>query len=402
MYQNCIVQPDENGVWINNQNLFVSTDNYSMEYRVFRDGELIFSGNDSAEVQPQSKKYKNIDYPEFKEEGEYLYRISLCLSENTSWENKGYEVAYGEFIVKKSSGNKKPVETSSTKDLRFVKGDGNVGFHTDHTSVLFSVAEGGIASYKIDGVEYIKRSAKPIYWRASTDNDRGNNDVFLGSQWSMASKFQKLIDFTVDKIEECYQLVYTFMTPTTPTTTSKVTYTVDLNCNISVKMHYFGQKGLVMLPLYGMEFQMIPELKYFSWYGLGPDENYIDRAAGAKLGKYEKNVRDNLSKYIVPQECGNRTGVRSAKVYDEAGRGIEFTAMNAPFEFNALPYSTSSLENALHIEELPPITSTFVRIVGKQMGVGGDDSWGAPVQPEYCISGEEDIEFEFMISSIHE
>ena len=58
--------------------------------------------------------------------------------------------------------------------------------------------------------------------------------------------------------------------------------------------------------------------------------------------------------------------------------GLCFTYENTPFEFSVLPYSAYELENAMHIEELPPVNYTWVRIIGKQMGVGGDDSWGAP------------------------
>lgn len=63
-----------------------------------------------------------------------------------------------------------------------------------------------------------------------------------------------------------------------------------------------------------------------------------------------------------------------------------------------LPYSTVDLENAMHIEDLPPVKNTFIRIAAKQMGVGGDDTWGASVHPEFYISSEEDIEFEFILS----
>ena len=34
------------------------------------------------------------------------------------------------------------------------------------------------------------------------------------------------------------------------------------------------------------------------------------------------------------------------------------------------------------------------------MGVGGDDSWGAPVLTEFCIDSSQDLEYSFMISNI--
>ncbi len=65
---------------------------------------------------------------------------------------------------------------------------------------------------------------------------------------------------------------------------------------------------------------------------------------------------------------------------------------------NVLPYTAQELETAMHMEELSvPPHYTVVSILGAQRGVGGDDSWGAPVHSEYCISAEEDIQVEFVI-----
>ena len=74
--------------------------------------------------------------------------------------------------------------------------------------------------------------------------------------------------------------------------------------------------------------------------------------------------------------------------------------IKSPFEFSVLPYNNMELENALHQEDLPPINFTNVNIIGKQMGVGGDDSWGAPVLPEFCIDSSKDLEYSFIISNI--
>jgi beta-galactosidase len=403
-----------------------------MNVNVYLEGEEIYTSITVVSVAPEQEQYITVNYPEFRRDGEYVYRVTMNLAESTLWASKGYEIAFGEARIqrilneevaiecKDSISEQESIEVNDdrhgqvatevamklkdqnvTKDrLRFVRGDGNIGFYLNDIAILFSTTEGGIISLKKGSKEFVDRAAKPIYYRATTDNDRGNNNGFLTSQWGLASKYQKLTNFSVEQIEDSYQLNYTFVTPTNPSTTSQVTYTVNQDCSIQVKMHYYGQKGLPMLPLYGMEFRMKSELECFSVYGLGPDENYIDRAAGAKLGRYHLRVADNLSRYVVPQECGNRTGVRSAQIYNESGEGIEITMIKDAFELNVLHYSTADLENALHIEDLPPIRNTFIRVAAKQMGVGGDDSWGAPVHPEYFISGEKDIEFEFKLSVI--
>ena len=86
---------------------------------------------------------------------------------------------------------------------------------------------------------------------------------------------------------------------------------------------------------------------------------------------------------------------------DRQGFGLKFTAAEKPFYMNVLPYTAEELENALHREELPtPPHYTIVSILGAVRGVGGDDSWGAPVHEEYEISGEKDARVEFVIQGV--
>ena len=68
--------------------------------------------------------------------------------------------------------------------------------------------------------------------------------------------------------------------------------------------------------------------------------------------------------------------------------------------FSALPYTPHELENARHSFELPEVHYTYVRVSMQQMGVGGDDSWGAPVHPEYLIDVSKKLEFTFTFCGI--
>ena len=113
---------------------------------------------------------------------------------------------------------------------------------------------------------------------------------------------------------------------------------------------------------------------------------------------WKSTAKENLSCYLNPQECGNRTGVRTLSVHDDMQHGLTFQKASAPFEMSVLPYSAYELENAMHIDELPNIRYTWVRIAAKQMGVGGDDSWGAPVHEEYRIHADQPMKLEFIIT----
>jgi beta-galactosidase len=90
--------------------------------------------------------------------------------------------------------------------------------------------------------------------------------------------------------------------------------------------------------------------------------------------------------------------VRWAQVTAENGKGLCFSAEGAPFELSVLPCTEYELDNADHEEGLPKPGATIVRVAAKQMGVGGDDSWGAPVHKEYLIPSDQPISFSFLIS----
>ena len=161
-------------------------------------------------------------------------------------------------------------------------------------------------------------------------------------------------------------------------------------------------KELGDMPEFGVLFKFNADYDHVKWYGLGPAETYADRKHGAKLGIYENSVSDNMARYLVPQECGNKEGVRWASITDRKGRGMlfEMDKNNGPMMFSALPYTPHEMENAMHPYELPEVHYTVVRAAKGQMGVGGDDSWGAHTHPEYLLNTDGKMEFSFVFKGL--
>jgi len=404
LYQNIKLVPDENGVNIKNQNLFVNTEVYDLYYKIEKEGKLLQDGKIKVSVGAGEEKYMKLAVEDYNCCEELVFTVSLRLSEDTAWANKGHEVAFGQkvFKIKEDTSNNSKIKdnkNTSNGKIKAVHGDINIGVHGKDFKVIFSKQEGGIVSLRYNEKEFITRTPKTFYWRATTDNDRGNKHEFRCAQWLSATMCQKYVDFSMEEHEDKITLCYTYELPTIPFTNVKVTYEITENGVIKVNVLYKGVEGLAELPVLGMNFRLLAEFNSFKWYGMGPDENYIDRCEGASLGVYKSTPIDNLSKYLVPQECGNRTGTRWVTVQNENGDGLKFAYEKSPFEFSVLPYNNMELENALHQEDLPPVNFTNINIIGKQMGIGGDDSWGAPVLPEFCIDSSKDLEYTFMISN---
>ncbi|MBK1810909.1 DUF4981 domain-containing protein [Clostridium sp. YIM B02505] len=393
LYQNLKLYADKNGVKVRNENLFVDTSNYILEYSLNYNGEEIYKGYMEVIVKTGEEEYYEFDLPEVNSSGEYCVNVSFKLKKDTAWAKAGHEIAFDQYVYS-------IVEKEDVKVLNKVKvihGDVNIGVKSRDFSVLFSKQEGGIVSLRYNGKELITRTPMPIYWRATTDNDNGNKHGFRCSQWHEASLFQKCKDVQVFEYEFSVIVEYTYMLPLSVPSEVKVAYTAYENGDIKVKCDYKGVEGLPEMPIFGLAFRLSADYDSFRFYGMGPEENYIDRVHGARLGIYEKLVKDNVSRYLVPQENGNHTGVRWAKIKDKDNFGIEFASVNNPFELGVSPYTAFELQNALHYYELPPVNYTIVTIAAKQMGVGGDDSWGAPVHKEYLIDSSKDINFEFII-----
>ncbi len=392
-YSNVKLYPDEKGVTIKNENLFISTACYDFVYRVLRDGVKIFESEPVKLVAlAGEKEYFELPFPEVTAAGEYTYEVSMVLSGDTAWADKGYEMCFGQY-VKTIAGEK----TVCTKPIQVIWGDMNIGVKGEGFHVHISKSEGGLTSLRYDGVEMITRVPRTTYWRALTDNDRGCKHGFDRGAWMIAGLYQKMVDCRVTESDTSITVTMDYELPMVPVLKQTISYTVTGDGAVKVEATYFGQEGLPTMPAFGMNFKLKEKYHNFRYYGYGPEENYCDRMDGARLGIFGGNAQDNLSRYMVPGECGNRMGTRWLEVTDDNGFGLRFEAEETPFESSVLPYSCYELEPAMHAYELPRPHYTWVRVMGCQMGIGGDDTWGAPVQERYHLASNVDRTMKFTI-----
>jgi beta-galactosidase len=164
-----------------------------------------------------------------------------------------------------------------------------------------------------------------------------------------------------------------------------IKYTVYGNGDVVVTNDFVaGMEGLPDLPRFGMQMAIPGGFKNFKWYGRGPHESYWDRKTGAAVGQYSGQVKDLIHTYIRPQECGNRTDVRWMTLTDETGAGW-LAVGDSLLSVSAWPFSQDDLERAEHTFELRHRKDITVNLDLKQMGVGGDNSWGARPHEPYTM-----------------
>jgi beta-galactosidase len=312
--------------------------------------------------------------------------------------------------------------------LHIVYGDCTLGVSGQGFHYIFSYQLGGLESLVIDGREWLYRIPKPTFWRATTDNDRGNKFPLRSGMWMSADMFIECtgIDIFVDdkktelpiapynniytgnEIAQKIKVIYTYNTITVPSTKVEVAYEVTHEGDIKISVYYHGNADLPQLPVFGMRFVMPTKAIGYRYEGLS-GETYPDRMEGGVHGIYEIDGLP-VTKYLVPQDCNvhmktkwlevyrNTTLDNSYQVKDKFG--LKFTKIDKGFTFACIPYTAQELANATHQEELPVARRTVVSILGAVRGVGGINSWGADVEPIYHIDAGKDITYSFKISRI--
>ena len=410
-YQNISILFEKEGKFtVVNKNLFANTDRFRCVAVLQKNGVVVKKQEIETTVPPLSTKDYEIPFAILRADdkdqkkdpdAEYTLTVSFRLKEDMSWADAGHEVAFGQKIYKKI-----PAFHASEKPIRVVHGKVNIGVKGEDFDCLFSMLSGGLVSYRYAGKEMIEKIPMPNFWRAPVDNDNGSMAPARYAQWKIASMYIShrnggMFDNVPTKVEEkdnTVTVTYTYFMPTTPAGKCQVSYTVFGDGTIETKLMYDPVEGLPDMPEFGMMFQFNADYDNLTWYGMGSEETYADRRHGAKLGIYSSKVADNMAKYLVPQECGNKVGVRYARIADAKGRGMMFEGDE--LSFSALPYTPHELENAAHVYELPQVHHTIVRVALAQMGVGGDDSWGSLVHPEYHIDVTKPLEFTFRFKGI--
>lgn len=319
------------------------------------------------------------------------------------------------------------MDCTNKEKLKVVYGDATLGIggaeEGKEFHYIFSYSAGGMESLYAEGKEWLYSIPKPVFWRAATDNDRGNKFCQKSGMWIAADLFINCVDILVkvdgkeiplpamgnnnqygeEESAQEIEIIYTYETVTNPSARVQISYQVKAEGRIFVKVFYHGTEGLPQLPVFGMRFVMPTCADKFIYEGLS-GETYPDRKAGGIEGIYEVEGLP-VTPYLRPQDCGMHMDTKWVEVYrsrqlSNRQREEKQTCIRFEMEklgFSCLPYTACELENADHQEELPPKRRTVMCIYGAVRGVGGIDSWGADVEPAYHVDAEKDMEFSFCI-----
>lgn len=419
IYEPLAITVADGQVTIRNKNLFLSTAAYDFVYSVNDDGREIWAGRFRIAIPPLTTKTFAVAKPVLKTTGETVNRVTAYVRHTADGLAKGTEVTWGEQTIPTPA---KPIEQRSETTPCHIKGTYSEGLVTGDgkLALLHSIpVAAGVTSIETAGQEFVHGKVLPTFWRAATDNDRGNGFAAAASIWLAASKgiiSQTSDPVTAENGDGTITTATTYLFPAVPQISVRVSWTMAKDSTVLVEASYSGipeGSGLQMpgLPLFGLRFPLPFVASSYEYYGNGPYDTYCDRTYGGKLSRFRQTtaVADfnrvganpratNIPSQPRPQDFGNRTETRWLEVEAPTGAKLRFEAVGKPFQFRLIDWDEFQLESASHWNELPDPVRSYVTIIGFERGVGGDDSWGAPVHAQYEVSASKPLSFSFRLS----
>jgi beta-galactosidase len=370
---------------LHNKYAFSSLDHLQLEWTLEEDGVVIQKGEIiELETSAGADRVVTVPFaaPKLRAGREYFLTASLVLKENSPWAGKGHVVATEQFALPFGS----PAEPLAKSELASAsprESSDEIELTSGALGVRINKKTGALESLRSDDQEYLAGPLVPNFWRVPNDNDDGSRMPQRLRVWRDAGPGSTLADVEIHGDRDPVTVTVTKKLPAKNSSLT-IEYELDGRGWVRVKMTLDPDPALPELPRFGMQLAVPAEFKNVAYFGRGPHENYSDRKSSTRASRFATTVEDFMHVYTRPQENGNRTDVRWVALTNDDGAGL--LAVGAPLvNTSAWPFSMEDLGKAMHVNELPRRDFVTWNIDGAQMGVAGDDSWGALPHPQYAL-----------------
>ena len=392
---------------LENKYSFLNLDRFNFTWTIRSDGESLQSGHmDGVNLAPGEKKEFNLGYSIDPQPGkEYFLNVEASLKSADGLVDAGTMLAREQFQL--------PYNLPALADQRdypalsYKKNKKATTVTGESFSLEFDPLRGMITKFVSEGQDLFLSGPVPNFWRAPTDNDFGNNNHKRARVWRKSVERSEVTEVKVgqEKSGPVSIAVSSVLNDLDGRPMADYTSLYVINglgeVTVTSEIIMTAEK-LPELPRFGMNMVMPRNFETLTWLGRGPHESYQDRKTGAFVDLYSGSVGDQYWPYIRPQENGNKEDVRWAAITNQEGSGILFQGaplISVSAHHNIMEdFESIERSDGRHVEGVRPVNRhtvdvkprdlTSVNIDYKQMGVGGDDSWGAPIHKEYRLSGQ--------------
>ena len=377
------------------------------------DGKWVISENgipvDSGSIDPgplKPREQKDITIPtqivHRNKEAEYFLRVSFTTNRDALWVKKGYEVSATQFEWPMMTSERKPV-TASGEPTQQTENDNFITITGKGFEVQFDKHTGTISRLVTNNTNVLQDRGGPKLhlWRAPHRND----DMWADEEWE---KFGlKDIKWTTSNHIGLLQTsdgtrAVTFLLTgegkNNFTIEDTTTYSIHpdgrIQCDNSVG---FSNTSLPLARL-GVRLFLKKDMDQFSYFGRGPMENYADRKYGSDIGVYASSVKQQLTPYEKPMECGNHEDIRWATLRATNGAILTVSHDQDLLQVSALPYGDEELEKTEYKIDLPASSSTVLCISARTLGVGSNSCGPRPTAS--CTIHSEPARFSYELKLV--
>jgi len=410
VYQYIAFEPvdlEKGVIRVRNKYEFTPLSLFSIAWEVVTDEGLVASGQlPVMDTRPGESQVVAVPYelPAAAAPGtEYFLNLRASRADEWTIVPAGHVYATEQFRLPQSVAPKPAA--GSPMSVLVTAVDGTVfSVQGEKLAVKFDMEAGRMVSMVYDGREMVKSPLLPDFWRAPTDNDYGNNMHRRLRDWKEAGtraglRSAKILTPAPDMVK----IVFEYDIPSIDSVKIAgltTVYTVYGTGDVVVENSFSKVSATVPeIPRFGMQMQLPVDYHNLTWFGRGPHENYNDRFTSAEVGLYEGSVADQYVPYIRPQENGYRTDTRWLLLTDDAGNGLLVTGRPL-VSFAALHFLHDDFESPgklsgyrrdaksanRHTSDVVPRDLVKLNIDYGQMGVGGDNSWGAMTHEKYRLT----------------
>lgn len=385
----------QNRIKVINRHDFLSSDVYDYTWTIKADGKVLYQGILNVPViLPHQSAEISIPIPTIKGEPgtEYFIHVSAQTKEEAPLVPKGHIAASEQWqlpIQTPLFSLSKPVGAimkEETDDVLTLKGGA--------MAITFSKKNGEITSYQINNKEYLLEGLRPNFWRPLVDNDVPNGLQKRSGTWKNAGNNLKLRSFMVEPSSgnEPVKITVDYHMEEQESECS-IIYIVYSDGVVKTSFSFRpGNKPLSEMPRFGMRMILKGEFDRMTWLGRGPHESYWDRKTSADIDLYKATVWEQYHPYVRAQETANKTDVRWTALQNTSGEGLLIKASSEPLSVSAWNFTIDdigyipSTVKRVHGGSIEKKDIVWLNIDNKQMGVGGDNTWGAQTHPEYTIT----------------
>jgi beta-galactosidase len=387
VYQNIkfrMLDEQQGIVEVKNGYYFRDLSNFSLKWILLENGKQARSGAiQSIEALPGKAVVLDLGLNLSPRAGvEYYLQVSVITKKAEGLVPAGHEQANEELAI---AGQPSPIPfVADRAPITIDDSGGQIALGNKNFSLEFNKETGLIQSYTIKGKRVWSQGPRPNFWRPPNDNDFGAGSQKSMGIWKDVGKSERAKRVIVDRDDRnpdgsvCVRVE----TPLLKNDALAVAeYTINGRGVITIRNSFIALRGKrPNLFKVGNHLLLPAEFTAIQWYGRGPQESYWDRKSSAFLGLYEGAIKSQYHPYIRPQESGNKTDVRWARLKRNDGSGFEIRFINGLLNVNVLPYSPDQLypgetKRQTHSLELKPDEFIHLDIDYQQMGIAGIDSW---------------------------